>query len=152
MTAYVEPFATWADMTHLVPRERWPEDSTPRNIAYFCGPLREEEKIPPFGNHPEFPAQQEERVLDMAHSWFDEFATSVLPGAEAPGPHDNLDFDLLVDPKSGAGRERLKAQYFRANVNPSDRYVVSLPGTTEFRPRADESGFGNLFIAGDWLR
>ncbi len=34
----------------------------------------------------------------------------------------------------------------------STRYVLSVPGTTEYRLRADESGFENLYLAGDWLR
>ncbi|MHB8464273.1 MAG: FAD-dependent oxidoreductase [Acidimicrobiales bacterium] len=44
-----------------------------------------------------------------------------------------------------------RAAYWRANVDPSDRYVQSLPGTAEYRLRADESGFTNLVLAGDWL-
>ena len=44
----------------------------------------------------------------------------------------------------------LDAQYWRANVDPSDRYVQSLPGTDRYRLRPDESGFENLVLAGDW--
>ncbi len=46
---------------------------------------------------------------------------------------------------------RLDAQYLRANVDPSDRYVLSLPGTGRLRLRADESGYDNLVLAGDWI-
>ena len=46
---------------------------------------------------------------------------------------------------------RLDGQYLRANVDPSDRYVLSLPGTGRYRLRADESGYGNLALAGDWI-
>jgi hypothetical protein len=42
------------------------------------------------------------------------------------------------------------APYFRANVEPSDRYVLSLPGTAKYRIAPGDSGFGNLFPAGDW--
>jgi len=31
-------------------------------------------------------------------------------------------------------------------------YVLHLPGTTQYRLRADESGVDNLYLAGDWVR
>jgi uncharacterized protein with NAD-binding domain and iron-sulfur cluster len=34
----------------------------------------------------------------------------------------------------------------------SDRYVQSTPGSLEYRLPADDSGFDNLFLAGDWVR
>ena len=45
----------------------------------------------------------------------------------------------------------LDAQYWHANIDPSDQYVQSLPGSGRFRLRADASGFDNLFLAGDWI-
>ena len=44
------------------------------------------------------------------------------------------------------------ATYVRANVDPSDRYVQSLPGSSAFRLRPDQSGVDNLVLAGDWTR
>ena len=41
LSAFVEPTDTWADMTHLLPVESWPESHRPGHIAYFCGPLRD---------------------------------------------------------------------------------------------------------------
>lgn len=40
----------------------------------------------------------------------------------------------------------------RVLSNPSDRYVLSLPGSTQYRLHADESGVENLYLAGDWVR
>ena len=48
------------------------------------------------------------------------------------------------------GAARLDSQFWRANIDPSDRYVQSLPGTDRLRLRADRSGYANLFLAGDW--
>ena len=48
-------------------------------------------------------------------------------------------------------RRASDSQYWRANVDPSDRYVQSLPGSGQYRLRADASGFDNLFLAGDWI-
>jgi uncharacterized protein with NAD-binding domain and iron-sulfur cluster len=49
-----------------------------------------------------------------------------------------------------AARANPAAPYFRANVQPSDRYVLSLPGTARYRLAPGDSGFANLFPAGDW--
>ena len=48
------------------------------------------------------------------------------------------------------GSERLDSQYWRANVDPSDLYVQSLPGTDQYRLQPGRSGFSNLAVAGDW--
>ena len=45
---------------------------------------------------------------------------------------------------------RFDSQFWRANVDPSDRYVLSLPGTGRHRIKPGETGFDNLVIAGDW--
>jgi hypothetical protein len=37
ISGFVNPFDTWADMTHLAPVESWPR--APRAIAYFCSVL-----------------------------------------------------------------------------------------------------------------
>jgi uncharacterized protein with NAD-binding domain and iron-sulfur cluster len=50
------------------------------------------------------------------------------------------------------GEARFESQYWRANVDPSELYVMSVPGSTTHRLRAEESGYENLFLAGDWTR
>ena len=59
---------------------------------------------------------------------------------------------MLVDPEERQGEARFAAQYWRATVNPSERYVLSAPGTARYRLRAGDSGFENLVLAGDWTR
>jgi uncharacterized protein with NAD-binding domain and iron-sulfur cluster len=44
----------------------------------------------------------------------------------------------------------LRSQFVRVNVDPSDRYVLCAPGSDHLRLRSDESGFDNLYLAGDW--
>jgi uncharacterized protein with NAD-binding domain and iron-sulfur cluster len=48
------------------------------------------------------------------------------------------------------GESRFRAQYWTANVNPSDRYVLSLPGSLEHRISPLDMSYDNLTIAGDW--
>jgi hypothetical protein len=52
--------------------------------------------------------------------------------------------------KRRRGKRRFDTQYWSANVNPSDRYVLSLPGSLEYRLSPLDICFDNLTIAGDW--
>jgi hypothetical protein len=51
-----------------------------------------------------------------------------------------------------AGAERFGHQYWRPNIDPTERYVLAVAGSTQYRIRADQSGFSNLYLAGDWIR
>ena len=65
---------------------------------------------------------------------------------------DEVDWALLADPEGREGEARLEAQYWRANIFGSERYVLTPPGTIGHRLRPDESGVENLVLAGDWTR
>jgi len=58
----------------------------------------------------------------------------------------------LVDPLEAGGQSRMDRQYWRANVDPSERYVLSVAGSSVYRLASDATGLDNLFLAGDWLR
>ena len=143
LTAMVEPFSTWADMTHLLSREPWRGDDRPLSLAYFCGQLP-----------PEIPRDDHAAsgVGKLAKTWLKANAASLWPRATPIGAAKGLDYNLLFDPKNGVGEARFDSQYWRANINPSDRYVMSVPGSTTKRLRAGESGYANLFLTGDWTR
>ena len=81
--------------------------------------------------------------------FLDEWIFQLWPDAAYRYPNE-FKWDLLVDPKNRSGPERLNGQYIVANVDPSERYTQSLPGTTKYRIRPDDTGFEHLFIAGDW--
>ncbi len=143
---YVEPFDTWADMSHLIPMEGWPAGQGPRAIAYLCNALA--------GVDPETRHDQRywnEVVKGNAERFLRRHALHLWPGSVARYP-DEFRWDLLVDPAGGEGHDRFDAQYFRANVDPSERYVLSVPGSGRSRLWPDESGYENLFLAGDWTR
>jgi hypothetical protein len=65
-------------------------------------------------------------------------------------------WDLLVDPnakakyRTSATAARFDTQYWTANVNPSDRYVLSVPGSASHRISPLDNTYDNLTIAGDW--
>ena len=149
--AYVEPIDTWADMSHLIPAEKWPP-GTVRLIAYFCGVMPDSGDEPAPFTDPSFPrkkaAEAYAAMLDhlknhMGYMW-----------RPTPAEPDSLDWALLHDPSGAAGSARLRSQYWVANIDPSERYVLSVPGTTEHRlPKRNKgTGFRNLYLAGDWTR
>jgi hypothetical protein len=63
-------------------------------------------------------------------------------------------WEVLVAPSARQPRDRTErrfdTQYLTANVNPSDRYTLSLPGSLEHRISPLDRTFDNLTIAGDW--
>ncbi len=151
LTAYNEPLDTWGDLSHLVEREDWSNqdpDNSPRSIAYFCGAFDTTE-LPPFTDY-EFPERELEKVKQIAKNWLEENTRHIWPHACQPSSKA-IDWDLLVDPENRQGIDRFDWQYCRANLNPSDQYVLSVPESTFYRLKPDQSGFDNLFIAGDWV-
>jgi uncharacterized protein with NAD-binding domain and iron-sulfur cluster len=131
MTNYEQRLNTIADMSHLIPWEDWPAARAPEAVYYFCGPMGESDK----------PGEAQAKVKEYARGWMTGYAPWLLR---------RFAFKRLFNP-TGAN-DPFDAQYFRANVSPSERYVLHLPGTTELRMRAGESGVDHLFLAGDWVR
>jgi hypothetical protein len=149
LSGFVKPFDTWADMTHLVTAEAW--DSNPKSLAYFCSVLPE--GPPPNLSTGAYPLEQRERVRQNAISFLNQHVGHLWPQArESSGA---FRWDLLADPngdrESGrAGEDRFSTQFWTANVNPTDRYVLSLPGTVKDRVSPLDDTYDNLTVAGDW--
>jgi len=147
LTAYEDPLNTWADMSHLIPTEAWPKGDEPRAIAYFCGPFADPAKIPPFSDTA-YPERMRAKVKADARAWVNKHVGYVYP--DLIGADGLIDDMRLAVPEGTPADARWDAQYFRANVEPTERYVMSVPGSTSARLRADRSGFANLWLAGDW--
>jgi uncharacterized protein with NAD-binding domain and iron-sulfur cluster len=126
LSAYASPFDTWADMTHLLPHEQWDADYAPSTIAYFCGALDERSAN----------GGTSGTVERHAHEW-------VL---------DNASFLWPVQFRRGTNpaRDVVLSAYFRCNVDPSERYVQTLPGSVRYRLSPAQPVFGNVYLAGDW--
>jgi len=149
LTCYEENFDTWADMSQLLPVEEWPAGHEPRSVAYFCGPMADDEQQPPYSDHA-YPQTQYAAVRDQAKQWLRSHARWMWPAL--PKPDGEPDWDQFESVTGDSGEALFEQQYFRANIDPAERYVLSVPGSTQFRLRSDQSGFDNLFLAGDWTR
>jgi hypothetical protein len=151
LDGFADPFDTWADMTHLLPSERWPESHMPRHIAYLCSRLEDNEAPPP-RMAVTFPGSQAARTKKHALTWLNESAHALWPGVVSAATPGVFNWSLLVDPDEREGADRFDAQYWQATLCPSERYVLGVPGSSKHRLRAHESGFTNLVLAGDWVR
>ncbi|MEM7336781.1 MAG: NAD(P)-binding protein [Chloroflexota bacterium] len=145
---------TWADMTQVLIRECWPDEHFPNQITYFCGPLKGPglENLPPEDDY-EFPHKQFARVKKITSLMLKGHMKHLWPNAIKPmeGYPDALNWDLLVDAENREGEERLNSQFWRANIDPTERYVLSVPNGTAARLRTEQSGFHNMYLTGDWI-
>ncbi len=148
--SYVNPFSSGSDFSHLIPRERWQEPNLPQSLWYLCDAMPDAGEPFPPRTDAGFPRRAYEQVRANTRAYLGSAAPQLWPTA-APTPGD-FRWEMLVDPSGQAGAERLNAQFFRANIDPSERYVLSVPHTTTLRLGQGESGFDNLFLAGDWTK
>ncbi len=147
LSGFVEPFDTWADMSHLAEQESWLR--RPAAIAYFCSVLRDH----PGAEGLAYAAARNEEVRQNAVRFLDRDIIRLWPDAAAPG--GGFRWELLVDAggvESAAPAEasRFGGQYYRANVAPSDRYALALPGSLRHRISPLNDSYDNLTVAGDW--
>jgi uncharacterized protein with NAD-binding domain and iron-sulfur cluster len=142
---FVEPFDTWADMYHLVAREQVPGSAT---VAYFCNVLADA-VAPARGEADDWLAEQLKLVKAHGLRFLSRDLASLWKRGTNPLIRE-LYWDRLVDFTGETGAARLDGQFFRANVEPSERYVLSVPGSSVRRIPPDDTGFENLYAVGDW--
>lgn len=143
------PYDGFSDFSSLIPFEHWPPATRPKALWYFSDVLATADDISPvhdpvypqrrhedaFANARQFLAQDIGRLLSSFSTGFDHRRLVLPPGSPPPANDD----------------QRLALQVVRANVQPSDRYVQALAGSTKFRLDAGRSPrFANLSLAGDW--
>jgi uncharacterized protein with NAD-binding domain and iron-sulfur cluster len=137
--AYVEPLDTYCEMSHLTGMENWPGT---KSIAYFCGVQDEREG--------EDQAAATARAKKDAVDFLTSDIGTLWPYAVEGDVTTPLRWDLLVDPGDGKGAKRFEAQYCRANITGSERYVLTPAGSVKYRLKPAGFGVGNLVLAGDW--
>jgi len=144
-TSYVEPVDTFSDMSQVLPQERW-TGTPPGAVEYLCGPMLQTVGDP--YKDPSYPVQAKATVVSHAAGYLGDAAAEIWPKLHGA---DGVDYEQLYDPANSVGEARLAAQYFRANIDPSERYVLTPPDTVQLRLDPAKSGFDNLFPAGDWV-
>ncbi|MDR3391839.1 MAG: NAD(P)-binding protein [Sulfuriferula sp.] len=147
LSGFTEPYDTWAPMDQLLCREDWPAPLDPKNVSYFCSAMPVD-VFPPITDYG-FPGRCADIAKQGAIDQLNQSITALLPNAGVPGAYN---WNNLVDPAAAIGVARFDSQYWRANVDPSERYVLSVVNSTQYRLATDGSGFSNLYLTGDWIK
>lgn len=145
ISAYLRPFETWASMPQTLWAEDWPDDDRPGTVGYFCGTLYAPWPTTEVGA--EYLRRYEQRVRSEAADYIDRNLEPFFPRAVS---EQGFNWHLLSGVNGERGSAALGTQHVSVNVDPSDRYVQSVPGTERYRLRPDESGYDNMVLAGDW--
>lgn len=153
VAGFVHPFDTWADMRQLITDESWPV--TPRGISYFCSVFPDAES-PRHRSDVDYALRCRETVKRSAMRFLKREARHLWPRSTRNG---KFRWDLLVDPRESersahrtADESAFDSQFWNANVNPSDRYCLTVPGSVRFRISPLDNTYDNLTVAGDWTR
>jgi uncharacterized protein with NAD-binding domain and iron-sulfur cluster len=116
--SFIEPFDTRACMSQLICREDWPADHQPKNIAYFCN-IMPVDLFPTTSDY-SFPAQCYDTVkTDAMKNLTDDIYNLWLSVAKKGEFNGNI----LVDIHNQQDEARFDSQFWRANIDPSERYV-----------------------------
>jgi uncharacterized protein with NAD-binding domain and iron-sulfur cluster len=142
MTSYVKVADTYSNMSQLLDRERWAGKHCPEDVVYLCGVIDH--------RGVQTQADADARVRENAVQFLGRDVPPLWPDACNGG--DDFDWETLFDRSGAVGEARVDAQFLRANFQQTERYVMTRAGTISSRLAADESGFTNLKLAGDWTR
>jgi uncharacterized protein with NAD-binding domain and iron-sulfur cluster len=143
-----DPFNIVIEASNILATEATPGAC---HLLYLCGPASDDPAEPPPGSDPGYPARQKALAKETSLRWLQQKA-ELWPGACLPGT-PTLDPRALYHPDENATAEqRLDWQYFRLNIDPGERYVLSTNTGAPNRLWPWESGFNNLVHAGDWCR
>ena len=150
LAGFEHPFDTWSDMGHVVPAESW--RYPPRSVGYFCSVLADSELTQRADAG--YPAARRDEVRRNAIYFLNSHIRHLWPRAVRPS--GEFRWELLCDPLSERpaaepGDESLfDSQFWTANVNPTDRFVLALPGSLKYRISPLDNTYDNLTITGDW--
>jgi uncharacterized protein with NAD-binding domain and iron-sulfur cluster len=150
---YNQDLTSFCDFSDLIGQERWPADNTPQGLIYLIGALSDPVEIPGFDDH-DFPIRERERVKWATIQWLRNVDGLLPLSCRNPVDARSFDFALLhqLDPtKPTFGVNTFDNQYWKVNIDPNERYTLTVAGTVQYRLQAWESGFANLVLAGDWI-
>jgi uncharacterized protein with NAD-binding domain and iron-sulfur cluster len=137
--AYVEPWSSITDFTHLIPREDWPASYNVKFLTYSCGVMP--------ATDPSDQKAADALVFARMKGFVENNAQPIWPGTMNGNA---FDWSVLAAPDGTVGEQRLTFQYWRANVDTTELYVLSTPEGIANRIAAGDTGLSNLVFAGDW--
>ncbi|APR81651.1 cytoplasmic membrane protein [Minicystis rosea] len=149
MIPYADPLDTWCDMSHLLRRESFPAGARPGSCAYLTAAMPDDGPTPRTREEARgYGERQHRRIAGLAAGFLRDSASHLWP---AISKGTALDLETLWGEDGSSGEERLAWQHVSAMHHPSDRYVLSVRGSTRDRLGAEDSGYDNLTLCGDWV-
>lgn len=139
LSAYAQPYSTWEDPTPCLLSEYWPASNQPKTVSHLFGPLLGSGELPSMTDRG-YVRRQFIQAYCAAGIWTHYVVGSLWPGATRPG------YPLVLD---GA---TLAAIQVRANAGPEQMYTQVIPGTAKYRLEADQTGYRNMLVCGDWTK
>lgn len=141
------PLNIWADRSPVLKFENWDRVKVrPVTLHYLCDVL-ETSSHSVTSNRLEVPNIAARKARELAVDWFKTKSRVVWPRSNRD---KTFNWDLLFDREGRKGEDRIDDQVVKANVDPWACCAGSPAGSTQWRLRADRSGFGHLFLAGAW--
>jgi len=142
-----DPFNVVLEATPILATENHPQVT---DLIYLCGPWPDDENEPPHTGNSGYPAEQWQVAKESSIKWLEGYG-HLWPGlCDGEG---RIDWNRLHHPRADAsGDERRDWQYFRLNIDPSERYVLSGHRMVPDRLEPQDTGYNNLVFAGDWCR
>jgi uncharacterized protein with NAD-binding domain and iron-sulfur cluster len=138
----------WADMSQVLAVEPWEHVTKPRSLHYLTGTYATQLHKEPMANK-DTPQRAADEIKRTAIDWLNSSSYNLWRTAD---PNGQFDWSVLTDPANGAGAARFDAQFWRANIDPTECCTLSAAGTIKYRLLAGDSGFENLILAGEGTR
>ena len=95
------------------------------------------------------PQTASDEVREGAIEWLNNDGYALWPLAR---DGERFDWSVLTAPADAVGEARFDAQFWRANIDPTECCTLSAAGTTKYRLHPDQTGFENLILAGEGTR
>lgn len=137
----------WADMSQVIAFESWSAPA-PRSLHYLTGTYGTLLYREPSTNA-DVPKRAQDEIHAQAIAWLNGKATALWPLAHAG---NGFDWSVLRAASGTEGQARFDCQFWRANIDPTECCTSAAAGTTKYRLHPHESGFDNLFLAGEGTR
>ncbi len=135
---------SWTSMSYLEKVEHW-KNQHPKQISYWCG-VWPENLSNPKNLNTESTKHTTQDLKNHTSMWMNDHMKWFWPNAMKDG---TFDFDLLCSDKNTPA-EKFDDQFFQINDDPARQYVLGRPGSNKYRIKSDDTGYQNLFFAGDW--
>ncbi len=135
---YEPELTTWGEMSQVLPSENWPIGAQPGSCEYLCGTFLAPAALPAPGRAPDYQQSRDVEATGISNAWLDSHSKHFWPHIHKPG--------------GGIDPQHIMSIHVQCNIGYSAQYVQTPPGSVRYRLWPNNSGFENVYVAGDWTR